>query len=67
MELICTGCFTNPVATQRTAEHDTAEMRVCNLGAVALPEGIAAYDPLRCNYCGSTVHLDHHHVAWYDS
>ena len=67
MELICTGCFTNPVAAHRNAGRDSAEMLVCNLGAVALPQGISAYDALRCNYCGSTVHLDHHHITWYDT
>lgn len=97
MELICTGCFTNPVAAHRSAEHDSAEMLVCNLGAVAFPnftvemetgtgktyvylrtihelaktygspQGISAHDALRCNYCGNTVHLDHHHMAWYDT
>jgi len=31
------------------------------------PQGISAHDALRCNYCGNTVHLDHHHMAWYDT
>lgn len=66
MELICTGCFTNPVAAHRNDDHDAAEMVVCNLGSVDLPPGISAHDSLRCNYCGCAVHLDHHHVAWYD-
>jgi len=67
MELICTGCFTNPVAAHRNAGHDFAEMLVCNLGAVALPQGVSAHEALHCNYCGRTVHLDHRHVAWYDT
>ena len=67
MELICTGCFTNPVASHRNAGHDTAEMLVCSLGPVALPQAKSAHDALRCRYCGSTVHLDHHHTAWYDT
>ena len=67
MELICAGCFTNPDAAQRTAPPDAAEMLVCDLGPVTLPGGVAAYETLRCSYCGSTVHLDHHHIAWYDA
>ena len=66
MELICTGCFTNPVAAARNAGHDAAELLVCSPGALALPLGISGQDALRCSYCGSTVHLDHHHVTWYD-
>ncbi len=66
MELICTGCFVNPVVAHRNAAHDTAEMVVCSLGAVALPGDISDRDALRCSYCGSAVHLDHHHSAWYD-
>lgn len=66
MELICTSCFTNPVAAHRNAAHDATEMRVCSLGAVALPQGVSGQYALRCSYCGSTVHLDHHHMAWYD-
>lgn len=66
MELICNGCFTGPIAAHRNAGHDAAEMLVCNPGAIALPQGIFARDVLRCSYCGSKVHLDHHHAAWYD-
>ena len=67
MELICTGCFTHPGTTHRNTGRDAVEMRVCSLGAVDLPKGDSVYDVLRCSYCGSTVHLDHHHVAWYDN
>ncbi len=63
MELICTGCFTNPVAAHRSAGHDSAEMLVCSLGAFALHQGISDQDALRCNYCGSTVHLDYHQLV----
>jgi len=66
MELICTGCFTNPVAARDNAAHDATEMLVCSLGAVHMPLGDFEHEALRCSYCGSTVHLDHHHVAWYD-
>lgn len=66
MELICAGCFTNPVAAHRNAEHDDTEMLVCSLGAIDLPRNVSHRQTLRCSYCGSAVHLDHHHVAWYD-
>jgi len=66
MELICTGCFTNPVAAHHAAAHDDSEMLVCSLGAIPLPQGYSEREALRCSYCGSAVHLDHHHVAWYD-
>ena len=65
MELICTGCFINPVAAHRGVPHDSTEMVVCDLGAAVLPQGISADETLRCSYCGSAVHLDHHHRAWY--
>ena len=67
MELICTGCFTNPVAAHRHTGHDAAEMLVCNLGPIALTEDRSGHDALRCNYCGSMVHLDHRNMAWYDT
>ena len=67
MELICTGCFTNPVASHRNAEHDAAEMLVCSPGAVALSQSNSGHEALHCAYCGGTVHLDHHHVSWYDT
>jgi hypothetical protein len=41
-------------------------MLVCSLGAIDLPRNVSHRQTLRCNYCGSAVHLDHHHVAWYD-
>jgi len=65
MELICTGCFTNPVAAHRSVPHDSTEMLVCDTGAAVLPLDLSADETLRCNYCGSPVHLDHHHRAWY--
>jgi hypothetical protein len=67
MELICTACFTHPIAAHHSVAHDSAEMLVCNLGAADMPEGNSGHDALRCNYCGSKVHLDHHHMAWYDT
>lgn len=66
MELICAGCFTNPIAAPRDARHNDGEMLVCSLGAIDLAWTISDLRTLRCNYCGSAVHLDHHHVAWYD-
>jgi hypothetical protein len=66
MELICTSCFINPVAAHRNAAHDPAEILVCNLGAASVPQGMPAHEDLRCSHCGSTVHLSHHHTAWYD-
>jgi hypothetical protein len=65
MELICTGCFTHPLGAHRNAGYDAAEMLVCNLGAVALPQRVSGHDDLRCDYCGSMVHLDHRHMTWY--
>jgi hypothetical protein len=67
MELICTGCFTRPVAVHRDAEHDFVDMLVCNLGAADLPHGVSVHEALRCSYCGSPVHLDHRHMAWYEA
>lgn len=66
MELICTDCFTHPRASNRNPGLSPGEMLVCSLGAPAWPSGAAAYVALRCSYCGSAVHLDHHHAAWYD-
>ena len=67
MELICAACFINPVAAHGNAEHHAGEMMVCSLGAAAFPKGSSAHEALRCSYCGSAVHLDHHHAAWYDT
>lgn len=67
MELICTGCFVNPVAAHRSVEHDCAELMVCDLGAIALSPDLGAHAVLRCDYCGSAVHLDHRHLAWNDT
>ncbi len=67
MELICTGCFTKPVAPHPDAGHDASEMLVCSLGAIDLPQRSSPHEALRCSYCGSAVHLDHHHMAWYDA
>jgi len=67
MELICTGCFTNPVAANRGTAHVAREILVCTLGAAALPWSAPAQAVLRCSYCGTTVHLDHHHAVWYDT
>ena len=67
MELICTNCFTHPLAAHREGSLVAVELLVCDLGAIALPEGRSKQAALRCSYCGSTVHLDRHHVAWYDA
>ena len=66
MHLICTGCFTDPHAVLRNpGEDDAPEMLVCSPGAIALAGCGGAAAELRCDYCGKTVHLDHHHLAWY--
>jgi hypothetical protein len=66
MELICTDCFTHPLGADSEPARVPNEMLVCSLGAPALSRSTPAYEALRCSYCGSAVHLDHHHSAWYD-
>jgi len=63
MDLICSSCFTHPVAAAH--HNDPSGTVVCALGRISLPAGFVEPEPLRCDYCGRPMHLDRHHTAWY--
>jgi len=65
LDLICSGCFTNPIGAQRRAQRDPAGTVVCSVGRISLPPGFPHPEPLRCDHCGSPMHLDRHHSTWY--
>lgn len=65
MDLICSGCFTNPIAAARRRESGPSDTVVCSLGRITMPLGFAVPEPLRCDRCGSPMHLDRHHSTWY--
>lgn len=65
MDLICSGCFTNPTGAAHHIESDPSGTVVCSLGRITLPLGFTLPEPLRCDRCGSPMHLDRHHSAWY--